>query len=235
MFIYLKKSADAAGYRYLIKKVELPGGFYFEISFPKTPSARLVKSAVKRCSGKHTIPIASSGITLPQKLEFLQISGAGYNRILNINAFARVSKGNKKALVIDKNGILSDIISPVLSRVGELYVVTENALRYESVAKNNLCLVGSSAVILNSIPSDYFPTVFCADECGSINCGMRFGAGGINICGDKVTSNGKTFDRALMTALYCCANDRRATNCMPVFLTDGKQNFSLDTLCRITV
>ncbi len=235
MFIYLKKSADAAGYRYLIKKVEFSGGFYFEISFPKTPSPRLVMSAVKRCSGKNTIPIAATGITLSEKLKFRGISESGYNRILNINAFARVSKGSKKALIVDKGGVLSDIIAPVLSRVGTLYVVTDNLQKYESVAQNNLCLVGSSAVILNSVPSDYFPTAFCADECGSINCGIRFGKGGINVCGDKVTANGKTFDRALMTALYCCANDRRATHCVPLLLTDGKQNFSLDTLCHVTV
>ena len=130
---------------------------------------------------------------------------------------------------------MSAYISSALSVVGTLYVVTDNIKAYEEVALQNLRSVGSSAVILNAVPPTFFKTAFCVNREAAANCAVRFGEGGLTAFGNEVRLGKKVFDRSLMTAVFYTGGDSRVSRCVPQFLTDGQQNFSLDTLCRTTV
>ncbi len=235
MFIYLKKDEKLKGYRYIIKKIENEVGFYHEITFSKAPSARLVSHAVKRCSGRGAPPLVYTGITVPERLRSRLLCSTVYDRVLTVNAFAQAVRGEKEALVADLDGVLAELIYPILTSVGTLYVVTDRPDIYEKTEQKALSIAGNSAILLKNVPPAYFPAVLCAESHPSVRCDRCFGAGGFLPAGDTVLFKSKRYDRALMSAFYCCYGDFAASRCIPTVLTDGKQNFNLDTLCHTTV
>lgn len=216
LFIYLKQNSNITDCKYIISQKECENGHYFEILFKKSPCPHTVYKAVKRCS-RQPLPIAKTGIRLDRRLESRALSTKGFMDILLINAFSTAVSGQKRALVCDRDGRFSKLLSPPLTRVGTLCVLTERPDIYERVSRTYLSAVGNSPLLISQRDAYGFTATLCAEKSENA-CGLIFGEGGFLPVGDTVICKGKEYDLALMAALYSCFDINQARLCIPKYL-----------------
>ena len=228
LFIYLKQNIKLKDCKYIISKKATDGGEYFEILFNSVPKKRCIERAVKRCS-RQPLPIAADGLRLSKQLEKRLLSEKQYDKILLVNAFCSAIKGEKRALVYDKDGELCKLLLPVLARVGTLCVITERRDIYEAFSRTFLCTVGSNPVLIGRGDAYGFPATLCTDMCDFAN-GIVFGKGGFIPCGSTVLYRNEQFDRTLMSALYSLYDSKKASLCIPKYVIKKNEQIECEKL-----
>ncbi len=231
MFIYIKQYAKHIKRKYIINKVSLRCGFYFEILFKGKAKKSSLSKALKKCGRHCRLPIVSEDICLPIKEKWRLICLDTFDNLLYINAFSHIIQGCEKALIIDKDGGLCDLILLPLTRVRTLYILTSRPDLYEKANERALFSVGACSIILEKIEKDItFSAVLMPfgtqGLCPVPHQFTIIGKGGYEIFGNEVIFKNKRYDKALMAAIYLCLNDKSVGLSSPAMLYNGDRRIS---------
>ena len=235
MFIYIKERCRSLHRKCVINKVSLKGGFYFEISFRNTATKRKIAKAIQICDKSEKLPIVCDNIPLNMREQRRRLDPQPFNLFLLINAFCHIIKGCDRALIIDRNGMLSKHLEKPLKSVRTLYVLTKATASYEGVCEHLLSRLGVSPVIIESVsPYFPFPAVFApfgTDEmCKTPDNCIMLGKGGFGLCCDEVFLGRKRFPYSIAAAIHLCIGTKESKNALPCFLEKQDRKYSPDGL-----
>lgn len=233
MFIYIKNDVCEPQHRYVINKVSLQSGEYFEIAFKKHPSPTLISRAVSHC-GKGSFPIVYDG-ALKRREQKRRFNTHKYDTLLLINGFSEVCRGLDKALFIDPYGEFCEQIFMPICAIKTLYVLSPFKDLYADAANYSLKTFGAGALILeNKVPLHDFPAVLSprgiSEIYGNASHPFLFGEGGYMPAGDRVVVHRRHFDKNLQAALYCCLKDKKSATAAPEFFTKNGVLISSNSL-----
>ena len=231
MFIYIKTQCRNLRRNWVINKVSVVGGYYFEISFRKSASKKKIAKAVKICDRTGKLPIVCDNLALYPKEERRRLDVAPFRLFLLINTFCHVIKGCERALITDKTAKLCEYLEKPIKSVRTLYILTNASEKYEETCERLLCQFGVSPIIIEKInPLFPFTAVFSPFEMNK-NCGnVKIGKGGFQICEDEVFLGNKRLPFLLAAAIHLCIGTGQTANALPCFLESGNKKCSPDAL-----
>ncbi len=212
MFIYLRAIKSEEKKRFIINHIHDGDCSYFEVTFYNKIKDRTVKRAIRRC-GK-ALPIAADGITLPNALHDRLINNEAFDRLLIINAFCEIARGQKSALICDPDGCLSPHLFRALTAVQTLYIYTERADIYESLAAKALKTVGSSPIIVSDPSAQVFPIALTTGDILP-RAKILLGQGGFLHCREEVLFKGRHSRYVLSAAKYSCKKEQNPPFYLP--------------------
>lgn len=229
MFIYIKTDKEQNS-RYVINQVCEGDIYYYELCFNREPSPYELHKALKHC--KRQFPIVYDG-RMKKREEARRLDAAPYDLQLLINAFSFVSMGQKKALVIDPDGLLCDKIARPLISVRTLYVFTKRADIYTRAGDMHLKQIGSSPVLIGErIDIGEYPTLLSPFGYRELEKShpFTFGKNGLLPEGEGVTARGHVYDRRLSAALFCISGDKKSAAALPLLLRRDGCVFPLESV-----
>ena len=235
MFIYIKQYVKCIKRKYIINKVSLRCGFYFEILFKGKAKKSTLERALKKCGRHCRFPIVCDGLLLPAREQSRLLCLDSFDNLLYINAFSHIISGCEKALIIDRDGVLCDLILLPLTKVRTLYILTKRPDLYEKANERALYSVGACSIILEKAEKNItFSAVLMPfgtqGLCSIPHSYTMVGKGGYQIFGNDVVFKNRRYDRALMAAIYLCLNDKSVGLSLPAMLYDGNRRISPDGL-----
>lgn len=231
MFIYIKTQCRNLRRNWVINKVSVVGGYYFEISFRKSASKKKIAKAVKICDRTGKLPIVCGNIPLYPKEDKRRLDVAPFRLFLLINTFCHVIKGCERALITDKTAKLCEYLEKPIKSVRTLYILTSVAEKYEEACEELLCRFGVSPIIIEKInPLFPFAAVFSPFETDKNVGNLKIGKGGFQICEDEVILCGKRIPFLLAAAIHTCIGANLTANALPCFLESGNKKCSPDAL-----
>ena len=223
MFIYIKCGVSSLDCDCVIERCGDAEDGWYEISFKDFPKRRRLQRAIRFCDRSRRLPIVCNTELPQKKIVNPLLDTARFDAVLTANAFSFVTRGQNDALLIDRRGIFYHIAAAPLISVRTLYVFTENQKLYGEWNEGALRRVGSSAVLLPTLPrfSD-FPAVLRLDGGEGDGHPFLFGIGGYTPFGNDVTVRGETLSRPLCGARYLCFDDRYFASALPAALQRGE-------------